>query len=152
VKTLCACLFGFFFAASSCAQEVVTQQLGKFGSSDLSLKREEERGRELAYLYVSFQNADAPSDAIDIGGVMLADSAVAFLFANHLGEAVSHLGERKGRKEFEGRTYLLQAKAGDRRIVLLGKGPFKNKYVFLSETQATKLAEAVRRGAGSIRN
>lgn len=134
------------------AQDIVTQQLGKFGAVDLSMKREQERGRELVYLYVSFQNAEAPSDAIDIGGVMLTDSAAAFLFADHLNDAVSHLGARRGRKEFEARAYLLKAKAGDRRIILFGKGVFKSKYAFLSEQQASRLADAVRRNAPSTRN
>jgi len=134
------------------AQEAITKRLGKFGATDLSMKEEVDGGRELAYLYISFQNAEAPSDAIDIGGLMLTDSLAAREFANHLTDALAQLGAKRGRKQFEGKAYVLKATAGENRIALYGKGRFAAKYALLTELQATKLAEAVRRHAGAIRN
>jgi hypothetical protein len=134
------------------AQDAVTKLLGKFGAADLSIRKEVDGGRELAYLNVTFQNAESPADAIDIGGLMLTDSAAATNFADHLSDALGHLAARRGRKEFEGRTYVISAKAGDNRVILSGKGVFKSKYTDLTELQASRLADAVRRSVVLIRD
>jgi len=145
-------VFSLLLSPPLVAQDAVTKLLGKFGPVDLSIREELDRGRELVYLNVTFQNAESPSDAIDIGGLMLTDSTAALAFADHITDALAHLAARRGRREFEGRTYVVSAKAGDNRVVINGKGVFKSKYTTLTEFQASRLADAVRRAASMVRD
>ena len=84
------------------AQDAVTKLLGKFGAADLSIRKDVDGGRELANLNVTFQNAESPADAIDIGGLMLTDSTAVTNFADQLSDALGHLAARRGARSLRG--------------------------------------------------